>query len=95
MRRFCSRLGLDAGVVRDVEALVERALAEPAGGAPEVSPPSLVAGAIYTVCEARGLEVHKRDVAEACQTSVVTVSKVHRRLQLHLAGAPAAEAEAD
>ena len=78
VNRFCCRLGLGAAETRAVREVVERA--QELAVATECMPPSLVAGALAFVGEALGLGLSRKDVAEACLLSQVTVAKCHRRL---------------
>ena len=79
--RFCSKLNLDKHV-KDVCLHVVR-VADEMSIVCSQTPPSVAAGCIYLVCTLCGVKVDKKTLAEACDTSIVTISKCYKKLYVY------------
>jgi transcription initiation factor TFIIB len=79
--RFCSKLNLDKHV-KDVCLHVVR-VADEMSIVCSQTPPSVAAGCIYLVCNMCGIKVDKKTLAEACDTSIVTISKCYKKLYVY------------
>ena len=76
--RFCSKLNLDK-VSRELCKLVVRK-ADELAIVSENTPPSIAAGSIYLCSVLCGWCLTKKDLAEACEISQVTISKCYKKL---------------
>lgn len=79
--RFCSKLNLDTEIKDLCMHVVETA--------DELSiicantPPSIAAGCIYLVCTVCNIPIEKKELAKACDISIVTISKCYKLLNLY------------
>jgi transcription initiation factor TFIIB len=79
--RFCSRLSLDPSM-RDVCKHVIRK-ADDLCIVCENTPPSIAAGAIFLCSSLCGWKVGKKELAEACEISQVTISKCYKKMHVY------------
>lgn len=79
--RFCSKLNLDKHI-KDVCLHVVR-VADDMTIVCSQTPPSVAAGCIYLVCTMCGVKLDKKTLAEACDTSIVTISKCYKKLHVY------------
>lgn len=81
IQRFCCKLGLD-NEIRDLcKSVVEKA--DELCIVSENTPPSISAGTIYLCNVVCGLGISKKDMADACELSQVTLSKCFKKLYEH------------
>ena len=78
VQRFCSKLNLDK-TVKDMCVYVIGKVCE-MSIISENTPPSIAAACIYMVCLVMKVEVDKRELANVCDISMVTVSKCFKKL---------------
>jgi transcription initiation factor TFIIB len=79
VNRFCSHLGVGENFMVACRVVVARATELDILS--EFTPPSAVAGCIMLTSEIVKVEIQKRDIAEVCQISVVTITKCHKVLK--------------
>ena len=79
IRRFCSKLQIH-GRILDICRFVAKN-AENYNLVSENTPPSIAAGSIYLVSVEYNLNITKKDIAQACKISEVTISKCYKKLQ--------------
>jgi transcription initiation factor TFIIB len=79
--RFCSKLGLDANIVKLCRHIVQRADELCVVG--ESTPPSIVAGSLQLLNTELKLGIPKASLADACHISQVTIAKCFKRMQEH------------
>ena len=81
IKRFCSKLGLSQDIYHICEyvayATTKLDIVD------ENTPPSIAAGSIFLVMSLCNINVAKRQVAQACKISEVTISKCYKKLYLH------------
>lgn len=78
INRFCSKLGIDNEKRNMAKNVVH--VAEDLAIVSENTPPSVAAGAIYLCAIEQKWNVSKKDLAEACDISQVTISKCYKKL---------------
>jgi transcription initiation factor TFIIB len=76
--RFCSKLNLNKDIKDLCMKVVERA--DELSIICENTPPSIAAGCIYLVCTVCGESIDKKELAVACDISMVTISKCFKKL---------------
>jgi transcription initiation factor TFIIB len=81
VRRFCSRLGISPRGTKLTERIVQRS--DDLAIVCDCTPPSVVAGAIWMANVHLDLGLSKKEVAEACIISQVTVAKCFKRLAMY------------
>lgn len=79
--RFCSRLSLDRHMVALCKTVIHNA--DEMSIVCENTPPSIAAGAIYLCSSLCGWNVNKKDLAEACEISQVTISKCYKKMHAY------------
>ena len=83
IKRFCSKLSLSQDMYHICEyvayATTKLDIVD------ENTPPSIAAGSIFLVMSLCNENVSKRQVAQACKISEVTISKCYKKLYLHRA----------
>ena len=47
------------------------------------TPPSMAAGCIYLYIKDVGYDIHKKDIADVCKISEVTINKCYKKLEIH------------
>lgn len=78
IHRFCSRMNIDVQK-REMCMIVSKRIAD-LGIACENTPPSIAAATIYLCNMVFDWGICKKELSEACQISLVTVSKCYKRL---------------
>ena len=78
VHRFCSQMQLDVRARDACIGVVDRV--QEFGLFTECSPTSVVAGAIFLVCEHQEKHVDKKNLAAVCGVSEITVTKVYKKL---------------
>jgi transcription initiation factor TFIIB len=78
IHRFSSKLNLNHEVKDICMKVVDKA--DEMSIISANTPPSIAAGCIYLVCSLCGTEIDKRELANACDVSMVTVSKCYKKL---------------
>mgnify|MGYP000532326283 CR=1 FL=1 len=81
IQRFCCKLGLDNEIRELCKNVVEKA--DELCIVSENTPPSISAGTIYLCNVICGLGISKKDMADACELSQVTLSKCFKKLYEH------------
>lgn len=81
IQRFASKISLNKEV-KDLCAFVVAA-ADEHGIISENTPPSIAAGCIYFACQETNTPVEKKDLAIACDVSMVTISKCYKKLHTY------------
>jgi transcription initiation factor TFIIB len=78
IQRFCSKLNLDMKTkdicIQLVQKVIDLSIIS------ENTPPSIAAGCIYLVLHVLKLDIDKKDLSEACDISMVTISKCFKKL---------------
>lgn len=81
IKRFCSKLGLSQDIFHICEyvayATTKLDIVD------ENTPPSIAAGSIFLVMSLCNINISKKQVAQACKISEVTISKCYKKLYLH------------
>lgn len=78
IERFCSNLELD-DKIKELCMHISKKATE-ISIVDENTPPSIAAGSIYLVCSHFSIGITKKQVAKACNTSEVTISKCYKKL---------------
>ena len=81
VQRFCSKLNLPNNMREYCKHIIEKA--DDMNLITESTPPSAAAGCIYVCNVIHDLGINKKDIAEACGISAVTLAKVSKNLLLH------------
>lgn len=81
IQRFCCKLGLDNEIRELCKNVVDKA--DELCIVSENTPPSISAGTIYLCNIVCGLGISKKDMADACELSQVTLSKCFKKLYEH------------
>lgn len=81
IQRFCSKLGLDNDIRELCRTIVQKA--DELCIVSENTPPSISAGSIYLCNVVCNLGISKKDMANACELSQVTLSKCYKKLYDH------------
>jgi transcription initiation factor TFIIB len=81
IQRFCCKLGLDNEIRELCKSVVEKA--DQLCIVSENTPPSISAGTIYLCNIVCGLGISKKEMADACELSQVTLSKCYKKLYEH------------
>lgn len=81
IQRFCCKLGLDNEIRELCKSVVEKA--DQLCIVSENTPPSISAGTIYLCNIVCGLGISKKEMADACELSQVTLSKCYKKLHEH------------
>lgn len=79
--RFCSRLGVDANLRDICKNAVKKA--DELEILCENTPTSIAAGSIFLCSTMYGWGITKKDIAETCETSQVTINKCYKQLYQH------------
>lgn len=78
IQRFCSKLNMDMKTkdlcMHVVRKVIELSIIS------ENTPPSIAAGTIYMVMQVLKLDIDKKELSEACDVSMVTISKCFKKL---------------
>ena len=81
IKRFCSKLGLSTDMFHICEyvayATTKLDIVD------ENTPPSIAAGSIFLVMSLCNINISKKQVAQACKISEVTISKCYKKLYVH------------
>jgi transcription initiation factor TFIIIB Brf1 subunit/transcription initiation factor TFIIB len=75
IERFCTLLDLDKTYIKI--ALTAASIIDKLGLCQENNPKSIAVGVIYLVSQNYGLSLNKKDIAEQCKTSEVTVTNTY------------------
>jgi len=78
IHRFCSKLNIQ-GKMLDMCRFVAKK-SENYNLVSENTPPSIAAGSIYLIASEFNINLSKKDIAEACKISEVTISKCYKKL---------------
>jgi len=81
MGRFCSKLGMSPRNVQEVRRIIE--IIEEHSLVCNAMPPTITAGAIFLVCNARLLNITAEDIGKVSMMSPVTIVKMTKRIQSH------------
>jgi transcription initiation factor TFIIB len=81
VQRFCSKLNISTEMRDRCKAIVERA--DDMNLITESTPPSAAAGCIFLCNVVNNLGLNKKDIADACGISAVTLAKVSKKLILN------------
>ena len=78
IERYCSNLPIDKNIKHISEVIAIKAIFK--NLVDDNTAPSIAAGAIFLACSVTGQNISKKQVAEACKTSEVTISKCYKKL---------------
>ena len=79
--RFCSKLKLSD---EDITAIKHISyLSQVYNLVNDNTPPSMAAGCIYLYIKDIGYDIHKRNIADVCKISEVTINKCYKKLEIH------------
>jgi transcription initiation factor TFIIB len=81
INRFCSKLNLDSDMKDLCRQIVTKA--DELSIVSENTPPSVAAGAIYLCSNLYKWNIDKKDLAESCDISQVTIVKCYKRLLIY------------
>jgi len=79
--RFCTKLDLqseDILIIKDISKM-----AQLYNLVNENTPPSMAAGCIYLYIKDNELDIHKKQIADICKISEVTINKCYKKLEPH------------
>ena len=78
IERYCSPLPINISVKHLAEFIAVKAILE--NYVDDNTAPSIAAGSIFLACQIMGSSISKKQVAESCKTSEVTISKCFKKL---------------
>lgn len=78
IERYCSPLPVNINVKHLAEFIAVKAILE--NYVDDNTAPSIAAGSIFLACQVLGNNISKKQVAESCKTSEVTISKCFKKL---------------
>jgi transcription initiation factor TFIIB len=81
IKRFCSKLNLNIDMIKLCEYVVNKA--EEYSLVSENTPTSISSGCIYLVNYHCDLGLTKKDISDSCEISIVTLTKIYKKLYLH------------
>lgn len=81
IQRFCSKLGISPDVREICKYMVSHV--DDVEVVNACTPPSIAAGCIYLCAVLCKLNITKKDVSDACETSAVTLTKCYKKLFEH------------
>ena len=76
--RFCSKLNLSSQILNLCIHISKKA--EQFSLVSENTPPSIAAGSIFLACSIVNINISKKDIANVCKISEVTISKCYKKL---------------
>ena len=78
IERFCHNLGLDGKIVEIIQSIAEKC--QDLNLVSDNTPPSMASGCIYLYVKDNDIEITKKDIADICRISEVTVNKCYKKL---------------
>lgn len=79
LHRFCSKLGLNDEDIRDIKIIAEKCKEK--NIVCENTPPSMAAGCIYLYLKHKDIRKDKKDLADVCKISEVTINKCFKKIE--------------
>ena len=82
LHRFCSKLGLSGEDIKQIKKIATEC--KDKGLVCENTPPSMAAGCIYLYLKSKNLPHDKKELAEVCKISEVTINKCFKKIDKSL-----------
>jgi transcription initiation factor TFIIB len=79
IERFCHNLGIGTKVVSVIQSIAE--LCQDLNLVSDNTPPSMASGCIYLYVRTHEIEITKKEIADICKISEVTVNKCYKKIE--------------